>query len=71
MVAAGTELRAMRQARQGQEAPAVEPPRATKMAPAKSTLTLWPTTRPVARNPAALPCWPRGAAPISALLFGD
>src|ERR1700686_800987 len=51
--------------------PAADPPRLAKMAPASATLTLCPTTRPVARKPEALPWWPRGAAPINALLLGD
>src|SRR5579871_31198 len=51
--------------------PASAPPRLVKIAPARATLMLCPTTRPVARKPEAMPCCPRGAAPISALLLGD
>src|SRR5215469_14950452 len=51
--------------------PAAAPPNQTKMAPARATLRLCPTTRPVARKPEALPCRERGTAPRRALLFGD
>src|SRR5260221_3947983 len=36
--------------------PAAAPPKPAKMAPAIATLMLWPTTRPAARKPDALPC---------------
>ena len=51
-------------------APAAAPPRPANTAPASATLVLCPTTRPVARKPAALPRSRGGADPISALLFG-